>query len=149
MSALARMLAMSQRRIHACPSLLGFSTLSRVGVSCRSVVVVAQPFSDVTWRVRSGQGCSGKTASVPPRVHDLHQHVTSGPRSMLKATVNVVASPELPCTCLFDAPPDLHWWEAAGGLVDVHDSMCADSVLIHQPARSGLWSSFTNLVGFL
>ena len=46
-ASLAWMLAM--RRIHACPSLLGFSTLSRVAVSCRSVVVVAQPFSDVTW----------------------------------------------------------------------------------------------------
>ena len=45
---LAWMLAMSERGIHACPSLLGFSTLSNVAVSCRSVVVVAQPFSDVT-----------------------------------------------------------------------------------------------------
>ena len=42
-------LAMSHRRIHACPSLLGFSTLSMVAVSFRSVAVVAQPFSDVTW----------------------------------------------------------------------------------------------------
>ena len=31
-----------QGRIHACPSLLGFSTLSNAAVSCRIVVVVAQ-----------------------------------------------------------------------------------------------------------
>ena len=47
-ASLAWMLAMSQRRIHDCPSLLGFKTLSRVAASCRIVVVVAQPFSDVT-----------------------------------------------------------------------------------------------------
>ena len=47
---LAWMLAVSQRRIHACPSLLRFSTLSNVAVNCRIVVaVMAQPFSDVTW----------------------------------------------------------------------------------------------------
>ena len=46
---LAWMLAMSQKRIHACSSLLGLNTSSRVTVSCRIVVVVAQPFSDVTW----------------------------------------------------------------------------------------------------
>ena len=45
---LAWMLAMSQRRIHDCHSLLGFITSSRVAVSCRIVVVVAQPFFDVT-----------------------------------------------------------------------------------------------------
>ena len=44
---LAWMLAMSQRKIHACPSLLGFITSSRLAASCRIVVVVAQPFSDV------------------------------------------------------------------------------------------------------
>ena len=48
-ASLAWMPVMSQRRIHACPSKLGFSTLSNVVVSCKSVVVVAQPFSDVTW----------------------------------------------------------------------------------------------------
>ena len=42
------MLAMSQRRIHACPCLPGFLTSSRAVVSCRSVVVLAQPVSDVT-----------------------------------------------------------------------------------------------------
>ena len=42
------LLAMSQRRVQACPSLPGFSTLSDEAVSCYIVVVVAQPFSDVT-----------------------------------------------------------------------------------------------------
>ena len=40
---------------------------------------------------------------------------------------------------LFDAaaaPSDLmHQQEAAGGLVDVHNAVCADSVLVHQPAQ--------------
>ena len=45
---LAWMLAVSQRRIHACSSLRRFSTLSKVAMSCRSVVVLAQPISDVT-----------------------------------------------------------------------------------------------------
>ena len=49
-ASLAWMLAMSQRRIHVCPSLPGLSTLSREAASCKIVVVVAQPFSDVTWR---------------------------------------------------------------------------------------------------
>ena len=43
-----RMLAMHQRRIHACPCLPWFITSSRAVVNCRSVVVLAQPFSDVT-----------------------------------------------------------------------------------------------------
>ena len=94
---LAWMLAVSQRRIHACPSLPGLSTPSNVAVSCRSVVVVAQPFSDVTWWVRSGQGCSGKTASVLPAC-TICTSMSSGPRSMLKATVYVVASLVLPCS---------------------------------------------------
>ena len=47
---LAWMLAVSQRRIHACPSLIGFSMSSRMAASCRIVVaVMAQPFSGVTW----------------------------------------------------------------------------------------------------
>ena len=53
-ASLAWMLATSQRGIHACPSLPGFSTLSNVAVSCRSVVVVAQPFSDVVSALRPG-----------------------------------------------------------------------------------------------
>ena len=47
---LAWMLAVSQGRIHACSSLLRFSTLSDVAMNCRIVVaVMAQPFSGVTW----------------------------------------------------------------------------------------------------
>ena len=48
------------------------------------MVVVAQPFSDVTWRVRSGQGFSGKTASVLPAC-TICTSMSSEPRSMLKA----------------------------------------------------------------
>ena len=94
-ASLAWMLAMSQRRIHDCPSMPGLSTLSILAASCRSVVVVAQPVSDVTWWVRSGQGCSGKTASVLPAC-TICTSMSSGPRSILKATVNVVASLVLP-----------------------------------------------------
>ena len=90
------MLAMSQRRIHACPSLPRLSTSSNVA-SRRIVVVVAQPLSDVTWRVRSGQVSPGKTASVLPAC-TICTSVSSGPRSILKATVNVVASFALPCS---------------------------------------------------
>ena len=32
-------------------------------------------------------------------------------------------------------PGQMHWQEAAGGLVDVHDAVCADSVLVNQPAQ--------------
>ena len=83
-ASLAWMLAMSQRRIHDCPSQPGLSTSSRAAASCRIVVVVAQPFSDVTWRVRSGQGFSGKTASVLPAC-TICTSMSSEPRSMLKA----------------------------------------------------------------
>ena len=29
----------------------------------------------------------------------------------------------------------MHWQEAAGRLIDVHDAVCADSVLVHRPAQ--------------
>ena len=57
----------------------------------------AQPFSCVTWRVRFGQGFSGKTASVLPAC-TICTSMPSGPRSKLKAIVNVVASFALPCS---------------------------------------------------
>ena len=73
------------------------------------------------------------------RVHDLHQHVqrvtirAEGDREcrgLLRAALHL---------SLFNGaavPPDLmHQQEAAGRLVDVHDSVCADSVLVHQPAK--------------
>ena len=59
------------------------------------------------------------------------------------------------------APPDLmHREEAARGLVDVHDAVCVDCVLVHEPAQldeqpvlacccSELWSSVTHWAGFL
>ena len=64
---------MSQRRIHDCPSLPGFSTSSRAVVSCRIVVVVAQPFSDVMSVLWPGLLRQDGVCLV--RVHDVHQHV--------------------------------------------------------------------------
>ena len=62
--------------------------------------------------------------------------MSSGPRSMLTATVNVVSSSVLPCSSV--APPDLmHREEAARGLVDVHDAVCAGCVLVREPAQLG------------
>ena len=73
------------------------------------------------------------------RVHDLHQHVQ-------RATVH--AEGDCECRGLLGvalqlsmlhaaaAPSNLkHREDPAGGLVDVHDSICADSVLVHQPAQ--------------
>ena len=45
-ASVAWMLAISQRRIHDCPSLPGLITSSRAAVSCTSVALVAPPFSD-------------------------------------------------------------------------------------------------------
>ena len=72
-------------------------------------------------------------------VYDLHQHVQ-------RATVHAEGDRE--CRgllrvalylSLFDAaaaPSGLmHREEAARGLVDVHDAVCADSVLVHEPAE--------------
>ena len=85
------------------------------------------------------QGCSSKTASVLPQC-TMCTSMSSGLRSMLKATVKVVASF---CVALrlrlFDAaaaaPGLMHQEDAAGRLVDVHDAVCADSVVVHQPAQ--------------
>ena len=73
------------------------------------------------------------------RVHDLHQHLQ-------RATVHAEGNCE--CRGLFRialqlslldaaaAPPDvMHRQEPAGRLVDVHDAVCADSVLVHEPAE--------------
>ena len=72
-------------------------------------------------------------------VYDLHQHVQ-------RATVHAEGDRE--CRglrrvalylSLFDAaaaPSGLmHREEAARGLVNVHDAVCADSVLVHEPAE--------------
>ena len=82
-ASLAWMLAMSQRRIHACSSLPGFITSSNVAGSCSLCVALQLRLFDA--------------ASVPP---DL-----------------------------------LHREEAAGRFVDVRDEVCADSVIVHQPAQ--------------
>ena len=101
------------------------------------VVVVAQPFSEVTWWVRSG--LLGQDGVCLAGVHDLHQHVQ-------RATVHAEGDRE--CRGLFCvalqlglllaavAPSSLmHREKAARGLVDVHDAVCADSVLVHEPAE--------------
>ena len=50
--------------------------------------------------------------------------------------MNVVASPRVALPEAAAAPPDLmHRQEAARGFFDVHDAVCADSVLFHQPAQ--------------
>ena len=73
------------------------------------------------------------------RVHDLHQHVQG-------ATVHAESDCErrrLPRVALqlsllhAPAAPSnvMHREETARGLVDVHDAVCADSVLVHEPAQ--------------
>ena len=127
------MLALSQRRIHA----LSFTALFQV-FSCRSAAVVAQPFWDVTWRERSCQGCNGKTASVLPAC-TICTSMSSGPRSMLKATECrglLRVALQLGLLHAAVASHDLiHWEKAARSLVDLHDAVCADSVCARQPAQ--------------
>ena len=88
-ASLAWMLARSQRMSHACPSLLGVQHVV-LAASCKILIVVAKPFTGVTWWLCSGQSHSGKTASVLPAC-TIYTGMSSGPRSMLKATVNVAA----------------------------------------------------------
>ena len=102
----------------------------------------------------------------PARLHDVHQHVQ-------RATVHGEGDREcrgLPGVALqlsllhaAVAPPGLmHRQEPAGRLVDVHDAVCTDSVLVlisqHSLMNSrcvlacccsGLRSSLTHLAGFL
>ena len=72
-------------------------------------------------------------------MHDLHQRVQ-------RATIHAEGDCErrgLPRVdlqlSLFDAaaaPPSLmHWQEATGRLVDVHDAVCADAKGVHEPAQ--------------
>ena len=97
---------------------------------------MAQPFPDVTcvlW-----QGLLRQDGVCLARVHELHHpHVQ-------RATVHAESDREcrgLLCVQLglFHVtadPPDLIYRkEAARGLVDVHDAVCADCVLVHQPAQ--------------
>ena len=75
----------------------------------------------------------------PARLHDLHQHVQ-------RATVHAGGDREcrgLLCVALqlgllhaTGAPPDLmHRQEPAGRLVDVHDAVFPECVLVHQPTK--------------
>ena len=102
-------------------------------------MVEAQPFFEMTWRGRSGQGFSGRTAPVLPACTICHQHVQ-------RATVHAEGDGKrrgLFCFALqlgllhaAAAPSSLvHREKAARGLVDVDDAVCADSVLVHQPAE--------------
>ena len=125
-------------RIHACPSVLGNSTPSRLAASCRIVVVVAQPFTDVTWRVCSGQGFSDKTASVFP-AGTIRTSMSSGPRSMLKAIVNVVISFALPRSWACFAPRRPHPTCCTGrrrlDVSSMFTTVCAVCVLVHEPVE--------------
>ena len=88
--------------VPGCPSLLGFITSSNAAASCRSVVVVAQPFSDECALARAAQArrrlsCPrARSAPACPRRH------------MLRVTVNVVASRVLPCNWACFTPRGLH-----------------------------------------
>ena len=84
-------------------------------------------------------GLFGQDGVCLAGVHDLHQHVQ-------RATVHAEGDREcrgLLCVALqlsllhaAAAPPDLlHREETARGLVDVHDAVCADCVLVHEPAQ--------------
>ena len=137
-ASLAWTLAMSQRRIHGCPSLPGLSTSSRAAAGCRIVAVVAQPLSEMTWPVLR-PGLLGQDGVCLAGMHDLHQHVQ-------RATVHAEGdgkrrglhgiAPQLGLFHPAVAPPRLvHREEAARGLVDVHDAVGADCVRVHEPAE--------------
>ena len=67
------------------------------------------------------------------RVHDLHQHVQ---RTDCECRVHPRVALQLSLLDAAAAPPDLmHWQEAASGLVDVHDAVCADGKRADQPAQ--------------
>ena len=84
-------------------------------------------------------GLFGQDGVCLASVYDLHQHVQ---RATVHAEGDCVRR-GLPRVALqlslFDAaaaPSGLmHREEAARGLVDVHDAVCADSVLVHEPAE--------------
>ena len=138
-ASLAWMLAMSQRRIHDCPSLPGLSTLSRAAASCRDrgrrgpAVLRSYVMSALR------PGLLGQDGVCLSRVHDLHHHVQ-------RATVHAEGDCErrgLLCVHLLlgmlraAAAPFclMHREKAARGLANVDDAVCADSVLVHEPAE--------------
>ena len=84
-------------------------------------------------------GLLGQDGGCLARVYDLHQHVQ-------RASVHAEGDGKrrgLFCVALqlglflaAVAPPRLvHREEAARGLVDVHDAVCADCVMVHEPAE--------------
>ena len=101
---------------------------------------MAQPFSNVTWWVRSGQGFSGKRRLFCPRARSaragpaVHAH-TEGDRERRR-----LPRVALQLSLLHAAAASsslMHRKEAARGFVDVHDAVWADSVLVHEPAQLG------------
>ena len=99
---------------------------------------MAQPFSDVTWCALL-PGLLRQDGVCLARMHDLHEHVQRStahaegdcecrrlPRVALQLSLHHAAG----------APSNvMHREETARGLVDVHDAVCADSVLVHEPAQ--------------
>ena len=81
-------------------------------------------------------GMLGQDGVCLAGVHDLHQHVQ-------RATVHAEGDREcrgLPLRCPAAGPARRRGGPTrsvapAGGLVDVHDAICADCVLVHQPAQ--------------
>ena len=97
MASLAWMLAMSQKRIHDCPSPSWIEHAVQCGCELqerrrRGPAVLR---CDVVGALRPG--LLRQDGVCLARVHDLHEHVQRS-TAMLKATVNVVASLVLPCS---------------------------------------------------
>ena len=84
-------------------------------------------------------GFCGQDGVCLARVHDLHEHVQQATvhaegdregRGLLRVALQLGL-------LLAEATPSglVHRQEAARGLVDVHDAVCADCVLVHEPAQ--------------
>ena len=70
------------------------------------------------------------------RLHDLHQHVQRAAEGGGECRGLLRVALQLSLFNAAAAPPDLmHRQEAAGRVVDVHDAVCADSVIVRQPAQ--------------
>ena len=73
------------------------------------------------------------------RMHDLHQHVqrtTAHAEGDCERRGLLCVALQLDLLHAAAAPPDLmHRQKAARGLVNVDDAVCADSVLVHEPAE--------------
>ena len=138
-ASLAWMLAMSHRRIHDCPSLPRVQNVVESGRELqdrgrRGPAVLRR---DAMSALRPGM--LGQDDVCLAGVHDLHQHFQ-------RAKVHAEGDREcrgLLCVALqlgllgaAAAPPDvMHREDTAKCLVAVHDPLCADRVLVHQPAQ--------------